>query len=63
MKQHIIFSLFIFLGASTQAQYLNQKKSTGPGTLFFYWGYNRSIYTPSTCLLYTSDAADDGPRV
>jgi hypothetical protein len=48
MKQLIIISLFLFLGANAQAQYLNQKKSTGPGTLFFYWGYNRSIYTPST---------------
>jgi hypothetical protein len=31
-----------------QAQFTSKKKSTAPGTLFFYWGYNRSIYTPST---------------
>jgi hypothetical protein len=48
MKQLILISLFSIFGLSAQAQYLNQKKSTGPGTLFFYWGYNRSIYTPST---------------
>ena len=48
MKQLILISLFTIFGSSAQAQYGNQKKSTGPGTLFFYWGYNRSIYTPST---------------
>lgn len=48
MKQIITLLLsFVFIGQAS-AQYKPQKKSTGPGTLFFYWGYNRSIYTPST---------------
>ena len=40
--------LLSVLGTQAQAQFTAQKKSTGPGTLFFYWGYNRSIYTPSS---------------
>ncbi|MEY2997055.1 MAG: hypothetical protein RIQ82_434 [Bacteroidota bacterium] len=48
MKYIVFLALLFPFGATLQAQYLNQKKSTGPGTMFIYWGYNRSIYTPST---------------
>lgn len=48
MKYIIPFLFFFLSAAPLSAQKLNQKKSTGPGAMFFYWGYNRSIYTPST---------------
>jgi hypothetical protein len=48
MKKLIVALLSFFIVAQAAAQYTPSKKSTGPGTLFFYWGYNRSIYTPST---------------
>jgi hypothetical protein len=48
MKKLLIIFLLIFSSTSFQAQYQQPKKSTAKGTLFCYWGYNRSIYTPST---------------
>lgn len=48
MKNIIFMALLTVIGFKAQAQFTTQKKSTAPGTLFFYWGYNRSIYTPST---------------
>ena len=48
MRKFLIVLLSFFLLGQANAQYKPQKKSTGPGTLFFYWGYNRSIYSPST---------------
>jgi hypothetical protein len=48
MKKLLIIFLLIFSSTTLQAQYKQQKKSTAKGTLFCYWGYNRSIYTPST---------------
>jgi hypothetical protein len=48
MKSLLFLFFFTFLSSAFHAQYLKQKKSTGPGVLFFHWGYNRSVYTPST---------------
>lgn len=48
MKKLILLAVLSVIGLNAQAQYTSKKKSTAPGTLFFYWGYNRSIYTPST---------------
>lgn len=47
MKNFILLVLLSCAANQLAAQNLQQKKSTGPGTLFFYWGYNRSIYAPS----------------
>lgn len=48
MKKIILLVLLSVIGPKAQAQFSAKKKSTAPGTLFFYWGYNRSIYSPST---------------
>jgi hypothetical protein len=48
MKKLILLVVLSVISLNAQAQYTAKKKSTAPGTLFFYWGYNRSIYTPST---------------
>jgi hypothetical protein len=46
--------LFLFLlavianPADAQIRKHQRKRSTNAGTLFFYWGYNRTAYTPST---------------
>ena len=48
MKKLILLAVLSVISLNAQAQYTSKKKSTAPGTLFFYWGYNRSIYTPST---------------
>jgi hypothetical protein len=45
----LFFSLTILFSANAQ-RYLNSKKptrSTAKGNIFFYWGYNRSVYTKS----------------
>ena len=48
MKQ-ILISLFILSASICYSQYrtAKAKKSWSAGTLFFYWGYNRSFYTKS----------------
>ena len=48
MKKIILLVVLSVISINVQAQFTSKKKSTAPGTLFFYWGYNRSIYTPST---------------
>ena len=48
MKQLIFLLALMLCSTGLHAQFSKQKKSTGPGTLFFYWGYNRSIYSPSS---------------
>jgi len=48
MKNLTIFSLLFLAPITAFAQNFNQKKSTAAGTMFFYWGYNRSVYSPST---------------
>jgi hypothetical protein len=48
MKKVIFMLLLCVIGTFAQAQFKPQKKSTAAGTIFAYWGYNRSIYTPST---------------
>jgi hypothetical protein len=48
MKKIILLVVLSVISIKVQAQFTSKKKSTAPGTLFFYWGYNRSIYTPST---------------
>ena len=48
MKQLIFLMALMLCSTGLHAQFSKQKKSTGPGTLFFYWGYNRSIYSPSS---------------
>jgi hypothetical protein len=48
MKKVIFMLLLCVIGTQAQAQFKPQKKSTAAGTIFAYWGYNRSIYTPST---------------
>jgi hypothetical protein len=47
MKTLVYLFFMVMAIEPITAQYLNQKKSTGPGAMFVYWGYNRSIYTPS----------------
>lgn len=48
MKKHVLFMLLIFLSPLAIGQVKHKKKnSTAAGTLFFYWGYNRSYYTHS----------------
>ncbi len=53
--------LFIFLlalivnPADAQIRKHQRKRSTNAGTLFFYWGYNRTAYTPSTIHFIGSD--------
>jgi hypothetical protein len=48
MKKYILF-LFILITTISFAQYRSSKvkRSWSAGTLFFYWGYNRSFYTKS----------------
>ncbi|MEN9700259.1 MAG: hypothetical protein RLZZ301_1457 [Bacteroidota bacterium] len=48
MKTHLVTIFCLLFVFQSQAQYLNSKKSTGPGAMFVYWGYNRSIYSTST---------------
>ena len=48
MKKLIFMLLLCAIGTQATAQFTTQKKSTAAGTMFAYWGYNRSIYTPST---------------
>lgn len=53
--------LFIFLlavianPADAQIRKHQRKRSTNAGTLFFYWGYNRTAYTQSTIHFIGSD--------
>ena len=48
MKKLFILSFLCGVLLGVSAQYKAPKKSTAAGTMFAYWGYNRSIYTPST---------------
>lgn len=49
MKQLLLVVLLALLTPTAQAQVRKHKKknSTAAGTLYFYWGYNRSYYTQS----------------
>jgi len=48
MKSFVVFALAILSVFPSIAQVKHkQKKSTAAGTIFFYWGYNRSYYTKS----------------
>ncbi len=50
MKKLVLFMIILCMSPLVNAQVRNHKKknSTAAGTLFFYWGYNRSYYTHST---------------
>jgi hypothetical protein len=43
----LLFLLFLFLTFSAEAQTKKSKNSLKAGTLYGYWGYNRSAYTKS----------------
>lgn len=49
MKQIVLFLIIACITPMAQAQVKKHKKknSTAAGTLYFYWGYNRSYYTHS----------------
>lgn len=50
----VLLALVSALPANAQVKH-KQKKSTAAGTLFFYWGYNRSYYTHSDIRFVGSD--------
>jgi hypothetical protein len=58
MKNLFLFTLLI-LSYSVNAQNYSYKKKriTQPGSMYFYWGYNRSIYAKST-INFTGDNYD-----
>ena len=47
MKYLLMFFLLIGSVANAQQVTKNNKRSTAKGTMFFYWGYNRSAYSKS----------------
>ena len=49
MKRLLFVLIVVLLTPMAQAQVKKHKKknSTAAGTLYFYWGYNRSYYTHS----------------
>ncbi len=57
MKKLVLFLLLMCFASGMNAQVSKHKKknSTAAGTLFFYWGYNRSYYTHSNIRFIGSD--------
>jgi hypothetical protein len=56
MKKPVLFMLLILLSPLVNGQVKHKKKhSTAAGSLFFYWGYNRSYYTQSNIRFVGSD--------
>lgn len=43
----VILMLLVFPAMAQKKKYSGKKDSDAKGTLFFYWGYNRSFYTKS----------------
>ncbi len=58
MKLHLLLLIFISLSfTSVNAQYSKhkRKRSTNAGTIFFYWGNNRTFYSPSSIRFIGTD--------
>ena len=58
MKTIILFlGLLISFSVSAQSYSYKKKQMTQPGSMYFYWGYNRSVYAKST-IHFTGDNYD-----
>ena len=55
-KLFLLFLLAVIASpADAQIRKHSRKRSTNAGSLFFYWGYNRTAYTPSSIHFLGSD--------
>lgn len=58
MNRIVLLSIVFLIGTSAAEAQIRKharKRSTNSGSFFFYWGYNRAAYTPSTVRFIGSD--------